>query len=56
MPSGIRRQSESGSALTPHGARDWDLRLDPPLNRRIPIARNRFKKSPKSSAFNSIVK
>lgn len=31
-------------ALTPRSSRDWDLRLDPPVNRRIPIARERLKK------------
>ena len=31
-------------ALTPRSSRDWDLRLDPPVNRRIPIARNRLGK------------
>jgi len=31
-------------ALTPRSPRDWDLRLDPPVNRRIPIARNRLGK------------
>jgi two-component system LytT family response regulator/two-component system response regulator LytT len=31
------------SALTPRNSRDYDLRLDPPVNRRIPIARNRLK-------------
>ena len=30
-------------ALTPRNSRDYDLRLDPPVNRRIPIARNRLK-------------
>jgi DNA-binding LytR/AlgR family response regulator len=29
-------------ALTPRNSRDYDLRLDPPVNRRIPIARNRL--------------
>jgi DNA-binding LytR/AlgR family response regulator len=29
-------------SLTPRKSRDYDLRLDPPVNRRIPIARNRF--------------
>jgi DNA-binding LytR/AlgR family response regulator len=28
--------------LTPRDPRDYDLRLDPPVNRRIPIARNRL--------------
>jgi DNA-binding LytR/AlgR family response regulator len=28
--------------LTPRDSRDYDLRLDPPVNRRIPIARNRL--------------
>ena len=28
--------------LSPRDSRDWDLRLDPPVNRRIPIARNRL--------------
>ena len=31
-------------ALTPRSSRDWDLRLDPPVNRRIPIARERLDK------------
>jgi len=31
-------------SLTPRKARDYDLRLDPPVNRRIPIARNRLEK------------
>ena len=31
-------------SLTPRNSRDYDLRLDPPVNRRIPIARNRLKK------------
>ncbi len=31
-------------ALTPRGSRDYDLRLDPPVNRRIPIARQRLEK------------
>jgi DNA-binding LytR/AlgR family response regulator len=26
--------------ITPRASRDYDLRLDPPVNRRIPIARN----------------
>ena len=30
-------------ALTPRNSRDSDLRLDPPVNRRIPIARSRLK-------------
>jgi len=29
-------------SLTPLKPRDCDLRLDPPVNRRIPIARDRF--------------
>jgi hypothetical protein len=29
-------------ALTPRNSRDYDLRLDPPVNRRIPVARNRL--------------
>ena len=29
-------------SLTPRKPRDYDLRLDPPVNRRIPIARNRL--------------
>jgi DNA-binding LytR/AlgR family response regulator len=28
--------------LTPRNSRDYDLRLDPPVNRRIPISRNRL--------------
>ncbi len=31
-------------SLTPRNSRDYDLRLDPPVNRRIPIARNRLEK------------
>ena len=31
-------------SLTPRKSRDYDLRLDPPVNRRIPIARNRLEK------------
>ena len=31
-------------ALTPRGLRDWDFRLDPPVNSRIPIARDRLAK------------
>jgi DNA-binding LytR/AlgR family response regulator len=31
-------------ALTPRSSRDWDLRLDPPVNRLIPIARKRLDK------------
>ena len=31
-------------ALTPRSSRDWDLRLDPPVNRRIPIGRDRLEK------------
>lgn len=31
-------------ALTPRSSRDWDFRLDPPVNRRIPIARKRLNK------------
>jgi DNA-binding LytR/AlgR family response regulator len=30
--------------ITPRASRDYDLRLDPPVNRRIPIARNRLEK------------
>jgi DNA-binding LytR/AlgR family response regulator len=30
-------------ALVPRNSKDYDLRLDPPVNRRIPIARNRLK-------------
>ena len=30
-------------SMSPRKARDYDLRLDPPVNRRIPIARNRLK-------------
>jgi DNA-binding LytR/AlgR family response regulator len=30
------------SVLTPRNSRDYDLKLDPPVNRRIPIARNRL--------------
>ncbi|MGD9046120.1 MAG: LytTR family DNA-binding domain-containing protein [Desulfobacterales bacterium] len=29
-------------SLTPRSSRDYDFRLDPPVNRRIPIARDRF--------------
>jgi two-component system LytT family response regulator len=29
-------------SITPRSSRDFDLRLDPPVNRRIPIARNRL--------------
>jgi DNA-binding LytR/AlgR family response regulator len=29
-------------SLTPRKSKDYDLRLDPPVNRRIPIARNRL--------------
>lgn len=29
-------------SLTQRKSKDYDLRLDPPLNRRIPIARNRL--------------
>jgi DNA-binding LytR/AlgR family response regulator len=29
-------------SITPRKSRDYDLRLDPPVNRRIPIARNRL--------------
>ncbi len=29
-------------SLTRRNSRDYDLRLDPPVNRRIPIARDRF--------------
>jgi hypothetical protein len=32
------------SSLTPHRSSGFDLKLDPPINRRIPIARNRFEK------------
>jgi DNA-binding LytR/AlgR family response regulator len=31
-------------SLTPRSTRDYDLRLDPPVNRRIPIARDRLDK------------
>ena len=31
-------------SLTPRSSRDWDFHLDPPVNRRIPIARNRLGK------------
>ena len=31
-------------SLTPRKSRDYDLRLDPPVNRRIPIARDRLDK------------
>lgn len=31
-------------SLTPRNTRDYDLRLDPPVNRRIPIARDRLDK------------
>jgi DNA-binding LytR/AlgR family response regulator len=31
-------------SITPRKSRDYDLRLDPPVNRRIPIARNRLEK------------
>ena len=31
-------------SLTPRNSRDYDLRLDPPVNRRIPIARDRLEK------------
>ena len=31
-------------SLTPRQSRDYDFRLDPPVNRRIPIARNRLEK------------
>jgi DNA-binding LytR/AlgR family response regulator len=30
--------------ITLRASRDYDLRLDPPVNRRIPIARNRLEK------------
>jgi ABC-2 type transport system ATP-binding protein len=30
-------------SLTPRKSKDFDLRLDPPVNRRIPIARGRLK-------------
>ena len=30
------------SALIPRTSRDYDFKLDPPVNRRIPIARNRI--------------
>ena len=36
-------------SLTPRNSRDYDFRLDPPVNRRIPIARDRFEKIRKSS-------
>ena len=29
-------------SITPRSPRDFELRLDPPVNRRIPIARNRL--------------
>jgi DNA-binding LytR/AlgR family response regulator len=29
-------------SLSPRNSRDYDLRLDPPVNRRIPVARDRF--------------
>ena len=29
-------------SMTPRKSKDYDLRLDPPVNRRIPIARNRL--------------
>jgi DNA-binding LytR/AlgR family response regulator len=29
-------------SLTPRKTRDYDLRLDPPVNRRIPVARDRL--------------
>ena len=29
-------------SITPRESRDYDLRLDPPINKRIPIARNRL--------------
>jgi DNA-binding LytR/AlgR family response regulator len=38
-------------ALTPRSPRDWDLRLDPPVNRRISIARNRLGKIHKILGF-----
>ena len=31
-------------SITPRNSRDFDLRLDPPVNRRIPIARDRLAK------------
>jgi hypothetical protein len=31
-------------ALTPRSSRDWDLRLDPSVNRRISISRKRLEK------------
>ena len=31
-------------SLTPRRSRGYDLKLDPPVNRRIPIARNRLEK------------
>ena len=31
-------------SITPRNSRDFDLRLDPPVNRRIPIARDRLEK------------
>ena len=30
-------------SITPRNSRDYDLRMDPPVNRRIPIARNHLK-------------
>jgi DNA-binding LytR/AlgR family response regulator len=30
-------------SLVPRSSKDYDLRLDPPVNRRIPIARDRLK-------------
>ena len=38
-------------SLTPRSSRDWDFRLDPPVNRRIPIARNRLDKIRKIIGF-----
>ena len=31
-------------SLVPRNSKDYDLRLDPPVNRRIPIARDRLEK------------
>lgn len=31
-------------SISPRKSRDYDLKLDPPVNRRIPIARNRLDK------------
>ncbi len=38
-------------SITPRSSRDWDLRLDPPVNRRIPIARDRLTKIHKILGF-----